>query len=164
MLRAILAVIVPYIVVGLLIMLVFLGAMLALGLEGTLRPGEYWTTGTFNAVVIVGGAAASAIGGMLSALIARSMRPAWIVAAIMLTVGLVGAVGNMNKPDPPARPAPTPGESRADALMRVMKEMPKVGKEPLWFSFTVPVVGAAAFVLGAGLVANRRRGATATRP
>lgn len=164
MLRAILAGVVSYIVLAVLIMGMFLAAMFALGIEGTLRPGEYWTSSTFNAIVVTGGTVLSLAAGALCGWIARSPRPAVVVAVLMAGFGLVRALQNSGKADPPARPGPNAGESTGDYAMRIMTEMSRVGKEPTWFAYTVPIVGAAAFAVGGMLVAARRRGAPATRP
>jgi hypothetical protein len=157
MLRSVIAVIVSYIVLNILIAGLFVAAMFALGIEGTLRPGEYWTSSAFNAAVLLGGAAAAALAGALCAVIARSWRPAVVVAAVMLAFGLFGAFRNSQKPDPPARGPAADGESSMDYTMRVLKDMRTVGKEPTWFSFGVPFIGAAAFLVGARVVAARRR-------
>lgn len=155
--RAIIAIIVSFLAVNLLIMAMFFVVMMALGLEGTLRPGEYWTTTTFNVIVLIGGTIIAAAGGALCAVIAKSWRPALVVAGLMLAFGLVGAFQNSKKPDPPARPAAMEGESEREYTMHMLEEMPKHGKEPVWFSFTTPIVGALAFLGGARLVGCRRR-------
>ncbi len=163
MLRSILAVIASYIVLNLLIAGLFIGAIFALGIEGTLRPGEYWTSPAFNAIVLIGGAVCSALAGALCAAIAKSWRPALVVAAVILAFGLFGAVRNSQKPDPPARTPATDAETSMDYTMRVLKEMQTVGKEPVWFSFAVPFLGAAAFLVGARLLAARRPRAVDSR-
>jgi len=158
MLRTVIAVIASIVALYTGVMLLFLGAMLALGLEGTLRPASYWTSATFNLTVFLGGAVLALGAGALSGLIGRSMKPAWILAGIMLAMGALGAVRNLNKPEPPARPGPNDGESRSEYTARVMQDLRRVGKEPVWFSFCVPVMSAGAVVLGAWLVVRGRAG------
>lgn len=156
MVRAALAVIVSYVLQSLLVMAVLLGTVLMLGLEGTLRPGEYWTTNTFNAIVLIGGTVVAGLCGMLCAVIARSWKPALVVAGIMLAMGLIGAIGNMNKPDPPAREEISSEGSQFEHTLKVLEQTGTHGKEPVWFSFAAPLIGASAFVGGAMLA--RRRG------
>jgi hypothetical protein len=164
MLRAILAGVVSYLVLMALIVGMFLVATLALGIEGTLRPGEYWTSSTFNAIVFAGGTVFSVAAGALCGWIARSPRPALVVAVLMAGFGLVRAVQNSGKADPPPRPGPNAGETASAYATRVLTDMQTVGKEPAWFAFTVPIVGAAAFAAGSMLVAGRRRPPAATHP
>jgi hypothetical protein len=156
MLRAIVAIIVSYIAVGIGIAVLFLGAMLILGLDGTFKPGEYWTTDAFNIVVLAGGTIVSLLGGMLCALLAGRWKPALVVAVIMLGLGLVSAIGNMNKPDPPAREAPAEASSDIERTIKLLEQTAQHGKEPVWFSFTTPIAGAAAFVAGAWVLKGRR--------
>ena len=155
MARAIIAVIVSYLVQAVLIMALFLGVVLALGIDGTLRPGEYWTTGAFNAIVLTGGTIIALLCGMLCAAIARSWKPALVVAGFMLAFGLIGAIGNMNKTDPPAREAMTGEGTQFEQTMNVLEQTSIHGKEPIWFSFAAPLLGAAAFVAGARIVKPR---------
>ncbi len=155
MARAMIAVILSYLLQAVLIMALFLGVVLALGVDGTLRPGEYWTTGTFNAIVLTGGTIIAALCGRLCAAIARSWKPALVVAGLMLVFGLFGAIGNMNKPDPPAREAVTGEGSQIETTMKVLEQTRIHGKEPLWFSIAAPLLGAAAFVAGARIVKPR---------
>lgn len=158
MLRTVLAVVVSFLALNLGVMVLFLVSVLTLGIEGTLRPGSYWTSTVFNMVVVIGGAVIALLSGALCGVIGRSVRPALVVAGAMLAFGMFGAVRNLNKADPPARPAPNAGESDSDYRMRVLKDMQTVGKEPTWFAFSVPVIGAGAVVLGAWLVARGTSG------
>ncbi len=156
MIRSIIAIAVSFITVNLLIMALFFVTVLALGIRGTLRPGEYWTSDTFNIIVLIGGAVMSALSGALCAFIARSWRPALVVVGVILALGLLGAVQNLQKADPPARGAAVEGESESQYATRIFEEMMEVGKEPIWFSFATPFVGALAFLGGARVVGDRR--------
>ncbi len=159
MVRAIIAVVVSYIIMNILVMAMFLGATFALGIEGTLRSGEYWTSRTFNTIVLVGSVGIAFVSGSLCGLIARSWRPGVVVAGIMLVVGLGGAVMNNNKPDPPVRAPAGEGETSTEYAMKVLKELADVGKEPAWFAFSVPVLSAGVFLLGASVATRRGRSA-----
>ncbi|MGD9790447.1 MAG: hypothetical protein AB7Q00_00665 [Phycisphaerales bacterium] len=156
MLRKVIAVVVSYIVTSIAIGLLFLAAMLILGIDGTLRPNEYWTTTTFNIVVLAGGTLIAVLGGMLCSVIARSWKPALVVAGIMIAYGLFGAVQNMNKPDPPARTPKAEGQTTMEYLEQIGKDLASGGKEPIWFSFAAPLLGAGAFVVGSRLVKRGR--------
>jgi asparagine N-glycosylation enzyme membrane subunit Stt3 len=157
MIRSIIAIVVSFITVNLLIMALFLVTAVVLGIEGTLRPGEYWTSTTFNVIVLAGGAVMSALGGVVCALIAKSWRPALVVVGVILALGLVGAAQNLQKPDPPTRGDAVEGETDRQYATRILEEMMEVGKEPTWFSFATPFVGALAFLGGARMVGDRRR-------
>ena len=73
------------------------------GFEQILQPNSYWTTNTFNIIVLIGGFVAAIIGGLVCALIARHSAAGFALAAIVLAYGIGSAMMNMKKPDPPAR-------------------------------------------------------------
>ena len=144
MLRLIAGVIVGWIVMAILVMATFAITVLALGLEGTLQPESYWTTNTFNVIVLAGGFIAAILGGVVCMAIARDARAAYALATIIIAFGLASAVMNMNKSDPPARAGdPT------------LQDITSHGKEPNWFAFTTPALSAAGILIGSGL--SRRK-------
>jgi hypothetical protein len=138
--RLIAGMIVGYFVMAILVVATFAVTWLALGTERTFQPDSYWTTGTFNIAVLAGGTVAAIIGGLVCALIAGSRSAAYALAAIVLAFGIVSAVREMNKPDPPARA----GEI-------TMQDVATHGKEPTWFAFGAPILAGLGIVIGAGL-------------
>ncbi|MCI0364475.1 MAG: hypothetical protein L0Y44_13610 [Phycisphaerales bacterium] len=145
--RAILGVVVGWLSMTFVVGAVFAVTMRAIGAEGVYRPGTYWTTSTFNAVVMVGSFFGALVGGWVCALVAESRKPVQVLAVIVLALGLVGGLWNMSKPDP----APPAGEP-------TFEEGRLRGKEPNWFAFTAPLVGAAGVLVGAGLVKRKSAG------
>ena len=146
MLRIIAGVIVGWIVMALLVMATFLITTMAMGgLENVLKPNSYWTTDTFNIIVLIGGTIAAIIGGLVCGLIARNAKAAVALAVIMLAYGVFYIVTNINEPDPPARTEP--------ATMEAMMEH---GKEPNWFSISKTVLGAVGVLIGSAMVKPRR--------
>jgi len=144
MLRIIAGIIVGWIVMAVLVIATFGSTMFALGWEGTLQPDSYWTTGTFNIIVLIGGFLAAIVGGAVCALIAKSPKATVALVAIVLVFGSISAVMNMSKPDPPART----GEA-------TFEDITTHGKEPMWFAFSKVGLGAVGLLIGGGLVSRR---------
>lgn len=145
MLRIIAGIIVGFIVMAVLVMITFIIPMSVMGLQNILKPDSYWTTDSFNIIVLIGGTIASIIGGLVCGLIARDIKAAFALATILIALGAVSVVTNMNKPDPPAR--------TGDATLQ---DMQTHGKEPTWFSISKTVLGAVGVLLGAGMVKPRK--------
>jgi glucan phosphoethanolaminetransferase (alkaline phosphatase superfamily) len=145
--RIIAGIIVGWIVMAVLVMATFGITMTALGLERILQPDSYWTTDTFNIIVLVGGFIGAIIGGAVCKLIARNSNAAFALAAIVLAMGVGSIVMNMNKPDPPARTAPA-----------TMQDIRTHGKEPTWFAIGKTAAGALGVLIGGSLVKKRTRG------
>lgn len=152
MIRAVLSVIAGWLTMTIGVIIVFGVTMLVLGASGVYRPGTYWTTNTFNIIVLVGGFTGAVLGGAVCELIARSRKPAMILAALTLGFGLVSGVLNMQKPDP----EPPAGE-------RSFEEGMKRGKEPVWFGFAAPFLGAAGILVGSALMRRKAGAAPPTK-
>lgn len=150
MLRVIAGIIVGWIIMAVLVMATFGIAMFALGWSGTFQPDSYWTTNTFNIIVLIGGFIAAVVGGAMCSFIARNGKAVLLLVALVLVVGMGGALMNMSKPDPPARV----GEP-------TIQDLTTHGKEPTWFAFTKVALAAVGLLIGSSLVS--RRGATRTQ-
>jgi magnesium-transporting ATPase (P-type) len=147
MLRIIAGIIVGFIVMAVVVMVAFAIPMAVFGLEGTFQPNSYWTTNTFNMIVLIGGFVAAIIGGLVCGLIARNAKAAFALAAIVLVMGVVSVVTNMNKPDPPARTEPVTFQS-----------ISQYGKEPHWFAISKTVTAVIGLLIGSALVKRRPAG------
>ncbi len=147
MVRTIAGIIVGFIVMAVLVMATFAITMLAMGLEKTLQPNSYWTTNTFNIIVLVGGFVAAVIGGLVCGLIAQNAKAAFAFVTIMLAMGIGSAVMNMNKPDPPARIGAA-----------TIQDIATHGKEPNWFAISKTISGAIGVLIGASMVKKRASG------
>jgi hypothetical protein len=145
MLRIIAGIIVGFIVMFVLVMATFGIATLAFGgLDGVVQEGSYWTTNTFNIIVLIGGLVAAIVGGLVCAAISRNSKAAFALATIVLALGAVSAVMNMNKPDPPPRTGSV-----------TMQDMQVHGKEPNWFAIGKTITGAIGVLIGASFVRKR---------
>jgi hypothetical protein len=144
MLRGIAGVIVGFIVMVIGVVATFGITIGVMGLEGVSQPGTFWTTNTFNIIVLIGGFIAALLGGWACGLIARNSKAAIVLAIIVVVMGIFTAVQNMNKPDPPAR---------TGAITR--EDMMKHGKEPNWFAFGKVIAGALGVMVGSGLVSKK---------
>ena len=151
MFRIIAGIIVGFIVMFVLVMATFGITMMVLGLEGTLQPGSYWTTNTFNIIVLIGGTTGAIIGGLVCGLIARRVAAGFALAVIVLVMGVGSAVANMSKPDPPAR-----------AGAATLQDISQHGKEPTWFAYSKAALGALGVFIGASMV--KKRGPTTNDP
>jgi hypothetical protein len=151
MLRIIAGIIVGWIVMAVLVIATFAIAMAVLGMENILKPGSYWTTDTFNIIVLGGGLLAAIIGGVVCKIIARDSRATLALAAIVLAMGIGSYVMNANKPDPPAR---IPGTGQP-TMMEMGQDMATHGKEPHWFAIAKTVLGVAGLVIGSSLIKGR---------
>lgn len=149
MLRIIAGIVVGFIVVLAGVMATFGITILAMGgIEGTLQPNSWWTTNTFNIIILIGGFIAAILGGVACKAIARTMHAAFALAAIMLAIRAGNTVMNMNRPDPPPRDAA--------AGTPTIDDMFEHGKEPTWFAIGMTITGAAGVLIGAALVRKGR--------
>jgi ABC-type transport system involved in multi-copper enzyme maturation permease subunit len=147
MLRIIAGIIVGYVVMAILVIATFFITIAAMGWDGVLQPGSYWTTNTFNMIVLTGGFTAAIVGGAVCMLIARNSKATFVLVAIVLALGIGGAVMNMNRPEPPARTTP-PSEIS-------LEDLNAHGKEPTWFAFGKVVIAAAGLLIGSSLVSRK---------
>jgi MFS family permease len=145
MLKAILAVIVGYIAMVLVIILCFTGLQLGLGTERVFEPGTYNASMLFNSVALGVAFIAAVIGGIVAGAIAPRMGPAKVLAATVLVLGLLSGWSNFNKADPGPRAGDiTPFEAASKA------------KQPNWYAFTIPILGAAGVLVGASLITRKK--------
>jgi uncharacterized membrane protein YfcA len=121
--------------------------MSVLGLEKILQPNSWWTTDTFNIIVLVGGFIAAIIGGMVCKVIARQSKAKLVLAAIVIVMGIGSAMANMKKPDPPVRTEPA-----------TMEGIGQYGKEPNWFAISKTVAAVIGLIIGSSLVKRRSPG------
>lgn len=145
MLRLIAGVVVGFIVMAVIVMAVFGVTMAVMGLENILKPNSYWTTDTFNIIVLIGGLVAAIVGGMTCKAVARTSTATIVLTAIVLIMGAGSAYMNMNKPEPPSRTGPA-----------TITDMQTHGKEPNWFAVFKTVLAAAGLMIGSSLVSGRR--------
>ena len=159
MLRIIAGIIVGFVIMAIGVAAVFAITMLAIGgsaifsnnpgeaMDRLLQPGTYWTTNTFNIIVLVGGFIAAIIGGLVCKLISGKSIASLALAVIVLALGVLSGVQNMKRPDPPARSSDVK-----------LTDLQTHGKEPNWFAFSKAIAGALGVVIGSSLVARKGKG------
>ncbi len=145
MLRAIGSVVVGYVVAALLTMLLFTAAYLVIGVDRTFEPGTYTATPLWNGLAIVVSAVVATVAGAVCGLIARSRTPVRVLAALFVVLGVLSAAMNANKPDPGPRAGDVPV---FDAATKA--------KQPSWFAFSVPFIGAVFVTLGGSLSTRKK--------
>lgn len=144
-LRSILAVVVGYIVMAVIGMALFFGLAMALGVDGAYQPGTYKASMTVNVSAIAISIVIALAGGLVCGKIARTRTPVLVFAAIVVVFGLILAILGLNKEAPGPRPPNA-------TLMEVMQN----AREPNWFAFINPFLGAGGVLVG-GRLAQRRK-------
>jgi hypothetical protein len=147
--RAIVSVVIGYVVMFAAIFLAFSGLYLLLGQELSFKPGSYDPSVLWTLVSFALGVGAAILGGYVCARIAKTATPPKVLAGVVLVIGLLSAV-------PVLMVSATPTETRTgevgnlDAMMKA--------KQPAWVAVANPFVGLAGVLLGARL---RRSSASA---
>lgn len=145
MLRAITSVIVGYLVLAILTMVFFTITFLALGADRTFYPGSYRSTPLWDGLALTISAFVALAGGAVCRLIARSRRPVYALAVLYLILGFGVAFMEQNAPDPGPRPA---NVTSMDAARNT--------KQPRWYAFTIPFVGAIFVTIGGTIVRRNK--------
>ena len=143
MLRAILAVVISYVVMFVLAFIAFAGAFLLLGPEVVFKHGIYEASTTWIGIAFVINIVDAVIGGFVCALIARGGRAPLALAIVVIALGLVVALGDMNKGKMNA------GLSRAGNTPPM--EAIQKAYWPVWVPFAFPLAGAVGVLIGAKL-------------
>jgi hypothetical protein len=143
MLRAILAVIISYVVMLVLAFIAFAGAFLLLGPEVVFKPGVYEASMTWIGIAFVINIVDALLGGFVCALIARGGKAPLALAIVVIALGLVVAFGDMNKGKMNA------GLSRAGNTPQM--EAIQKAYWPVWVPFAFPLAGAMGVLIGAKL-------------
>ena len=145
MIRAILAVIVSYVLMFVLIFLAFTGVYLVLRADGAFKPGSFEASSTWIAIAFVVNFVVAVIGGMVCAAIARGGKAPIALAAVVFVLGLLLAI-------------PSLMVQKADAVRAgdvPMFEAMQKAKEPPWVPLTFPIVGAIGVLIGGKLKGRR---------
>jgi hypothetical protein len=141
MLRAILALIVSYILMFVLIFLAFTCVYSVLGADGAFQAGSFAASNTWIAIAFAVNFVIALIGGFICAAIARGGKAPIALAAVVFVLGLLLAVPSLMVP-------------RADAVRAgdvPMFEAMQKAKEPPWVPFTFPIVGVIGVLIGGKL-------------
>jgi len=139
MLRAILGVIVGYIVMVVLIVAGFTILQVALGTEAVYKPASWEPSVLFCVCAVVLGVAGALVGGAVCRAIGRSATPVMVLAGLTLVFGLLSAALQMGKPDPGPRPAEVTAMDSAQNA-----------RSPMWLNLANPIIGASGVMIGGG--------------
>lgn len=145
MLRAILAVIVSYVLMFVLIFLAFTGVYMVLRADGAFKPGSFEASSAWIGIAFAVNFVVAIIGGMVCAAIARGGKAPIALAAIVFVLGLGLAI-------------PSLMVQKTDAVRAgdvPMFEAMQKAKEPPWVPFTFPIVGAIGVLIGGKLKGRR---------
>jgi len=96
MARKIIGVIVGYVAMAAFVFLSFTILYLILGTEGSFQPGSYQVSTTWLVLSFILGFIGALIGGYVSALIAKNNKAAIWLAGIVLALGLIIAIPQLN--------------------------------------------------------------------
>jgi hypothetical protein len=137
MVRSILGVIVSLIVMAILVFVLSIGLWFALGVDGVLKPGTFDGMLVLTIWSVLASFIGAFVGGVMCAKITKSRTAILVFAVLAVALGLLNATMQMGKPAPGVR---EPGLSVVDAIQK--------RKEPVWFTFLVPVIGCVGILLG----------------
>lgn len=146
MLRAIVGVIVGYIALAIVVFLIFGGAYLALGADGSFKPGNYQPSTAWTAISVVVAVVAALVGGAVCMLISRSRKVVLVLAIIMAVMGCgEGVYYIMN-------PKPDPGPRTADVALM---DAAKLAATPSWHYYLNAAVVLVVLPIGGRLIKPR---------
>jgi hypothetical protein len=149
MLRAILGVIVGYVVMAAVVIVAVFGAGVAFG-DRAYQPGVWEPTMVWHITMFILGLVAAILGGLVCAVIARSVTSPKVLAVLVLAFGLLFVIQAYNQSKEPSLPR-TGTESMRELMMQA--------RTPVWVAVVTPVIGAVGVMIGAGM----RRGPSSQR-
>jgi hypothetical protein len=148
MLRLIGSVVAGYVIMFLVVFVALTAAYLGMGADRAFRAGVYDVTGLWLAVSLVVSIVAALAGGWTARRVARDVRGPWVLAGVVLVLGLAMAAPALFG-DAPAVAVRTGATGNLEAMQQA--------QTPLWVLLLNPFIGA----VGA-LVGGRALGAAAT--
>lgn len=150
--RTVVAVIVGYIAIFCFTAGSFTVAFLLLGVDGSFQPGTYDITPTWGITAIVLSLVAALVGGAVCGLIARpGSKAPHAFAAVVFLLGVISAATQGAREVPDTREADV-----------AVFEAASNAKQPAWYAWSLPVIGALGTFAGASLVLGiRKRGVAA---
>ncbi|MEM7480079.1 MAG: hypothetical protein AAF481_02800 [Acidobacteriota bacterium] len=135
--RSIAAVVAGYLVMALWVMITLSLAWVLLGAEFAFHEGTFGVTAGWMVLNLLMGVIGALLGGWVAALIGRSWGPVKVLVAVVLVLGVLSAVLQRDKPEPPPELEVTTFEAAAYA------------QQPAWYPWLITAIGAGGTVLGA---------------
>lgn len=148
--RAIASVVLGYVMMAATVFFTFTAAYLIMGADRSFTPGTYEVSALWLIVSFVLSFVAAVLGGYVCALISKSLKPAKVLAAVVVALGLALAIPALTESGGDPQPRP-------DTVDNV--EAMQNAEQPLWVILLTPIVGAAGVLVGA----RRRLGSGAER-
>lgn len=143
MVRAILGVILGYVVMFTGVFTTFSAAYLAMGADGAFQPGSYDVTVSWIVVSVVLGLAAAVAGGWVCAVVSRGGRAPQALVALVVVLGLAMALPVITGSAPEGPKVRSSGVGNMEAMQHA--------NQPKWITVVNPLIGAAGVMLGARL-------------
>ncbi len=134
-------VILGYVVMAALILATFTGAYLVMGADAAFRPMTYEPSSLWIVVSFILGLAAAVGGGWVCAAVARDGRAPWLLAFLVLVLGLLLALPGLRRP--PTTEPRLGNVSNMEAMSKAYT--------PAWIALLNPVIGAAGALVGGRL-------------
>lgn len=137
MLKAILGVIVSYIVMAIFITVLFFGGFFALGVDRFFQPDSYQVSTLWLAISFLISISSAILGGYICAAISRSMKTCKVLALIVLVLGILLCLPKMRE-DPVNRAGDVP-----------TLQVTQLAQMPVWAHVLTPILGAIGILVGA---------------
>ncbi len=145
--KAIVSVILGYVVMAVTVVISFTVAYLVMGSERAFKPGTYDITTTWVVISIVLSFVAAIAGGFVCAAVAKSPTPPKVLAAVVLILGMLLTIPSLTRDE--VQP-----EARAGEIGNF--EAMQDAQQPLWITLLNPLIGAVGVLVGSGLVMRNR--------
>ena len=144
--RNILAVIVSYIIIGIVVIGLFTGVYMIMGEDWAYKPGVFDVSTGWIAVMLVSAVIAALVGGVVCALISKHSKGAVLsLVAVIVVLGVLGVVMETMKPERTAEQMiRTPPTTVMDASTN--------SRQPLWIAVANPLIGVVGVMVGAMMV------------
>jgi hypothetical protein len=138
--RAILAVVISYVVMLVLAFLAFTCAFVAFGSDVVFRAGTYEASTIWIAVAFVINIVDAIIGGFICALIAKRGKAPFALAIVVIVLGLLVAFGDTKKRQTNLGLIREPNTPKFEEIQKAYW--------PVWVPFALPLTAAAGVLIG----------------
>ncbi len=141
--RIIGSVVVGYLIMFVAIFVLFGGAYLLLGANGSFQPGSWDASGLWLALSVVLGIVAATVGGYVCAAMAKNIRGPQVLVAVVVILGLLFAIPALTGAGGAAAGVRPDTVGLFDAMQNA--------RQPMWLVLLNPVLGAVGVLIGARL-------------
>ncbi len=142
--RNILAAVAGYILLSVVLIVLFSVTFMVMGVDWSFKAGSYEASGAWVTIMILFSIGVAVLGGYVAQAIAKNDMGVKILAGIVLVMGLITAIIEMNTERAmEVRPDDVP-------LMEAMMK----GIQPIWLTFLNPIIGVVGVLFGGRLKAG----------